>query len=396
MSISTINPFAPAALEEKAFLGWSDAITDKELALKTTTLRMFNIGAAVNTMEVTIEKSDDLPVSGAIWDGIGGGWDASATTGLDITADLAGKITNYAVLLVEDELVVVKSVDRGADTIEVYARGYGWTTGAIHADTTVAEITGYNYVVWVKNIEARVIGESTNNYYVAKPTVPSVSFTKEDLVIKRKAYGEAGQLDYVNAQIDKMDKDLLIQMNKWLVYHGGQKATATTPWMFVWVLAEAQTNGIISTSTGVIDLDKLDTGLTPSRNRWGSSNVMVMSAANYDIVMKLANAANITVSVPDRLELILGKSVKAIVTKVGTLIPVLDLSYPDDKLVVCNSADLWYSPLVGFEVPGADRTIAQESTRNDQAFTVDSLAQWVTYYYNSSKNMTIFTGVTQV
>lgn len=395
MSISKINPFAPAALEEKAFLGWSDAITDKELALKTATLRMFNIGAAVNTMEVEIEKSDDLPVSWVIWNGIGWGWNASDTTGLAITADLAGKITNYTVLFVEAELVVVKSVDRGADTIDVYARWYGWTTGAIHADTTVADITGYNYVVWAKDIEARVIGESTNAYYVAKPTVPAVSFTKEDLGIKRKAYGQAGQLDYVNAQIDKMDKDLLIQMNRGLVFHGGQKATATAPWMNVGILAEAQTNGIINTSTGIITLATLDTALTPSRNRGGSANVIVMSAANFDIVMNLANAANITVNVPDRLQLTLGNSVKAIVTKVGTLIPVLDLSYPDDKVVICNTSDLFYAPLVGFEVPWADRTVAQESTRNDQAFTVDSIAQGVSYYYNSSKNMTILTGVTQ-
>jgi hypothetical protein len=45
-------------------------------------------------------------------------------------------------------------------------------------------------------------------------------------------------------------------------------------------------------------------------------------------------------------------------------------------------------------MPGADRTVAQESTRNDQAFTVDSLTQGATYYFNSNRDMTILTGVT--
>jgi len=62
MAIQSINPFAPSALEEKMFLGWEEAISDKELAMKTTTLRLFNLGGAVNTMEVEVAESDDLPV----------------------------------------------------------------------------------------------------------------------------------------------------------------------------------------------------------------------------------------------------------------------------------------------------------------------------------------------
>jgi hypothetical protein len=60
---------------------------------------------------------------------------------LPISSALANIITNYTVLKIEDELVVVKSVDRNANTIEVYDRGYGSTTGVAHADTTLAYIT---------------------------------------------------------------------------------------------------------------------------------------------------------------------------------------------------------------------------------------------------------------
>ena len=92
--------------------------------------------------------------------------------------------------------------------------------------------------------------------------------------------------------------------------------------------------------------------------------------------------------------MILGATVAGLSTKVGLLTPVLDTSFPDDKIVICNSEDLHWSPLVGFTAPGADRTIAQESTRNDQAFTVDSIAQGATWYTNSNRNMSIMVGVT--
>jgi hypothetical protein len=43
MAIQSINPFAPSELEQKMFLGWESALTDKELAMKTATLRLFNL-----------------------------------------------------------------------------------------------------------------------------------------------------------------------------------------------------------------------------------------------------------------------------------------------------------------------------------------------------------------
>jgi hypothetical protein len=75
------------------------------------------------------------------------------------------------------------------------------------------------------------------------------------------------------------------------------------------------------------------------------------------------------------------------------LMPVLDLTFPDDKILVLNSADLFYAPFAGFELPGANRTTVQESTRNDQSFIVDSICQGTTYYVNTNKNMTLISGI---
>ena len=184
-------------------------------------------------------------------------------------------------------------------------------------------------------------------------------------------------------------------MDKALVYHSGQKAANGNPGMIVGLISEALTRGNVVTSFGVIDsTEKINSSLTASRNKGGFADFIMVGSDNYDKIQALASSET-QVNVPDRLQVVLGASVAAIDTKVGRLIPVLNLNFPADKIVVGNSADLYWAPLAGFETPGADRTIAQESTRNDQAFTVDSLSQGTTYYFNSNKNLTVITGVTQ-
>ena len=56
------------------------------------------------------------------------------TTGL--TVDDASKFQDGHIILVESEKMVVKSANTTADTLEVYARGFGDTSAAAHADDT--------------------------------------------------------------------------------------------------------------------------------------------------------------------------------------------------------------------------------------------------------------------
>jgi hypothetical protein len=52
-----------------------------------------------------------------------------------MTAAAVAVLTVGDVLQVENELVIVKSVDRGANTIDVFGRGHGGTSAAAHTDT---------------------------------------------------------------------------------------------------------------------------------------------------------------------------------------------------------------------------------------------------------------------
>jgi hypothetical protein len=82
---------------------------------------------------------DELnPLEDAVNDGAE--WDNSTTTGLAV--DDASKFQDGHIILVEDEKLVVKDVDTSADTIDVYARGFGSTNPATHADDTTITIVG--------------------------------------------------------------------------------------------------------------------------------------------------------------------------------------------------------------------------------------------------------------
>ena len=89
----------------------------------------------------------------------GSDWDsATATADLPIPASQANSILAGDVVKVEDEIIVVSSVTRtsGSESITVYARGAGETTGVAHGTTAVTlDIIGNAFA------EARVATEGS-------------------------------------------------------------------------------------------------------------------------------------------------------------------------------------------------------------------------------------------
>ena len=93
----------------------------------------------------------------------GTAWDASATTGLTVTAALANVITVGSVIKAGSEVVIVKSVDRSANTIAVFSRGAGATTAATHAAAAAISVVGHaGNDTDLKNVES--FSESTMKY----------------------------------------------------------------------------------------------------------------------------------------------------------------------------------------------------------------------------------------
>lgn len=68
-----------------------------------------------------------------IWNSVEG-WNDSDVAWLYININTISIIDAWMVIKVEDEIVVIKAVNRGPQTIDVFARWAGWTTANFHED----------------------------------------------------------------------------------------------------------------------------------------------------------------------------------------------------------------------------------------------------------------------
>ncbi len=93
---------------------------------------------SLNGYKVEILEDELDPLEDAVNDGAG--WDNSSTT--DLAVDDGSKFQDGHIILVESEKMVVKSASASANTIEVYARGFGGTSAATHANDSVITIIG--------------------------------------------------------------------------------------------------------------------------------------------------------------------------------------------------------------------------------------------------------------
>ena len=93
---------------------------------------------SLNGYKLELLEDELDPLDDAINDAAG--WDNSTTTGLAV--DDASKFQDGHVILVGSEKMVVKAADTANNTIDVYARGFGGTDPATHADDTAIYIVG--------------------------------------------------------------------------------------------------------------------------------------------------------------------------------------------------------------------------------------------------------------
>jgi hypothetical protein len=92
----------------------------------------------LNGYKVELLEDELDPLTDAVNDAAG--WDDTSTTGLAV--DDASVFQDGHIILVESEKMVVAAADTGTNTIDVYARGFGSTAAATHADDSVITIIG--------------------------------------------------------------------------------------------------------------------------------------------------------------------------------------------------------------------------------------------------------------
>ena len=141
---------------------------------------------AITQKEFLIYGRSITSLNGLVGDAVGGGWvNGTTTTSLALATASLNKLTIGCVLKVEDEMVIVKAIDRSAQTIDVWSRGAGSTSGAAHVDTTPFTVIGHSiHDTDLKNITARA--EVTNKYINYCLTIAEiVEYTKSQQILGR-------------------------------------------------------------------------------------------------------------------------------------------------------------------------------------------------------------------
>ncbi|MDB5344253.1 MAG: hypothetical protein JWP89_2630 [Schlesneria sp.] len=197
---------------------------------------------AVDNFKYEIYDRSRTGLTGTVGNGSGTGWlDGSDTTDLAMNAAAIGILSVGDVVEVENEQVIVSSVDRSANTIDVFARGHAGTTGASHADTTAFTIIGKAINdTDLKNVDpfAERSGIYTN---YTQTIVEIIEQTFTDTIQARKAFEQKPQL--IREAMDRMFRRLALTAIK------GKKSlgTASVPQTTAGILQQLADGGGVRT-----------------------------------------------------------------------------------------------------------------------------------------------------
>lgn len=145
---------------------------------------------AIANMAFKIYSRSKTALNGVVGNGSGTGWDGSSATSLPMPASAVAGLTVGTVIKVADEIVVVKSVNRSASTIDVFERGAGATSGAVHDDGAAFTVIGYAINdTDLADVESRQEGTLVYENYIQLVS-ETLDYTYLEKVLDRKGLSE--------------------------------------------------------------------------------------------------------------------------------------------------------------------------------------------------------------
>ena len=262
--------------------------------------------------------------------GSGTDWNSTSdTTALPITSGTISRITVGDVLLVESEIVVVKSVDRSGNTIDVYERGAGETSGAAHTGTLTAKIVGNAHEEGKVDVEA--MAEQTaklTNY--TQIVLESIDLSNSDSDQARKTGRTADALR--QEAMERVMRDLA----RTAIYGVSRAPAAGFPSMTRGLLEHLKLATDLKTAvSGAFTETVLQNALDDIREKGGTVNAIVMSIAKKRIFNSFTGADQIQVDRSDRTG---GHVLDGYIADgFGTIPAVVDVDFPDDMVAIVNT-----------------------------------------------------------
>ena len=287
---------------------------------------------------ITVTASGD----GADWDTVD---DISA---LPVPAGDMPSITIGDVLQVNDEIVVIKTLDRSGNTIDVYERGAGESDPAAHGHEAAitVKIIGSANIEGTVDIEA--MAEETDIYTnYMQLFEEKIDLTKEDSDQARKM-GITGDTLREEA-LRRVKKDLARTAIFGVSRAGSKTVPAMTLGFLQWL---AHADGLKANVAGAFTQTVLDTGLNAIREAGGSPKAIVMSIKNKTAFNTFTSADVVSQEVGDRST---GRIIeKYIADGIGSIPVVVDSDMPNDQVAIVDTTKLSKGWKVGDEMKLVD------------------------------------------
>ncbi len=263
--------------------------------------------------------------------GAGADWDTNNDiTALPVSASYIDRITVGDVVLVENEVLVVKAVDRSGNTIDVYERGAGESSPVAHG---VAELTCkvIGNAHEEGKVDAEAMAEGTTKFTNYTQLVEEViDLSKADTDQARKTGRTADTLR--EEAIERVMRDLA----RSAIYGVSRAPASGQPSMTRGLLQWCNlTAGIKTNVAGAFTETALKSILNDVRLAGGTVDFIAMAPANKTIFNGFSSADSITV---DNAVRYTGRVIDSYMADGFGLIPVIvDLDMPKDMVVVGDS-----------------------------------------------------------
>lgn len=273
--------------------------------------------------EVEVQASE----ANADWD------DATATSDLPVDSADVDKLTVGDVLLVNDEVVVVKEVDRSNNQIDVYERGAGDSDADAHGtDAIIAEIIGNAHEEGKVQSDARSEQtEKFTNYLQLVQEIVEVTKANQD-----QARKVGRTLDILKAEaMERVMKSLA----RTAIHGVARENTADKPGLTRGMVRWLEESASMTTNVaGSFTQSALDDELDEVRKGGGNVNAIAMSVANKRVFNDFTSADSVIQDVGEREA---GRIVDYYLADGFGRIPVVvDIDMPDDKIALLDTTKM--------------------------------------------------------
>ena len=266
--------------------------------------------------------------------GAGADWDTNNDiTALPVDASYIDRITVGDVLMVENEIVVVKAVDRSGNTIDVYERGAGESANVAHGVGAItAKVVGNAHEEG--KVDAEAMAEETTKFTNYMQLVEEViDLSKADTDQARKTGRTADTLR--EEAIERVMRDLARTAVYGVAVAPASGKPSMTRGLLQWL---GLTAGIKTNVAGAFTETALKAILKDVRLAGGTVNFIAMSPNNKTVFNGFSSADSITV---DNAVRYTGRVIDAYMADGFGIIPVIvDLDMPNDQVAVGDSRKL--------------------------------------------------------